>query len=94
LKFSPESFIPAGTFLFNEDDDTPYARAVFTGKVLKTAKLTNGHTGRPFYWAHVRTLGGEVDVVADPDVLEGELVEGGIVYGDFWLSGKIVASEQ
>lgn len=45
-----------------------------------------------FCWAKVRTLGGEMDVVADPQILEGFLVKDGVVSGSFWLSGRILNS--
>ena len=32
----------------------------------------------------------EVDVVIDPEVIEGTLVEGGVIQGTFWLSGRIL----
>jgi hypothetical protein len=38
----------------------------------------------------VRTLGGEVDMFADPDLLTGYLTKGGIVSGSFWLSGRLL----
>jgi hypothetical protein len=87
---APQSFIPSG--LFNPDGspmDPPQAHAIFTGKVLQTAKLSNPVTGKPFHWAMVRTLGGEIDVVADPEVMNGILIEEGIVQGLFWLSGQL-----
>ena len=89
-KFAAESFIPSGLFKPTEDAiDPPRAYAIFTGHVLRTALLTNPATEARFHWAWVRTLGGEVDVVADPEVLNGRLVEGGVVSGSFWLSGQL-----
>jgi hypothetical protein len=38
----------------------------------------------------VDTLGGEVDVVADVKLISSEPQIGGIVSGQFWLSGKII----
>ena len=91
IKFAAESFIPAG--LFNPDGETntpPQAYAIFTGRVLDTALITNPASEREFCWAHVRTLGGELDLVADPDLLSGYLTKGGIVSGSFWLSGRLI----
>jgi hypothetical protein len=91
IKFAAESFIPAG--LFNSDGETttpPQAYAIFTGRVLDTALITNPVSEREFCWAHVRTLGGELDLVADPDLLSGYLIKGGIVSGSFWLSGRLI----
>lgn len=90
-KFASESFIPAGLFTPDgESTQPPQAYAIFSGYVLQTARLTNPATGGTFYWAHVRTLGGEVDVVADPEVISGELTKDGIIQGTFWLSGRII----
>src|SRR5205085_2604545 len=90
VKFATESFIPAGLFnaATNEQNTPPQAYAIFTGRVLDTALITNPATEREFCWAHVRTLGGELDMVADPDLLDGYLTKGGIVGGSFWLSGR------
>jgi hypothetical protein len=86
-----ESFIPSGSFSLEEDQpNSPQAEAMFTGQVLQTTCLTNPTTGGTFYWAHVRTLGGEIDIVVDPEVLNGELIQGGIVQGTFWLSGRVM----
>ena len=92
VKFATESFIPAGLFnaATNEQNTPPQAYAIFTGRVLDTALITNPATEREFCWAHVRTLGGELDMVADPDLLDGYLTKGGIVGGSFWLSGRFI----
>jgi hypothetical protein len=52
--------------------------------------VTNPHTQQAFWWARVRTLGGEFDVVADPEIVEGTIVQGGVIGGSAWLSGRIV----
>lgn len=62
--------------------------------MLGTSLLINPATGASFHWAKVRTLGGEVDVVADPEVLNGSLVVGGVVNGSFWLSGRLFKPPQ
>jgi GNAT superfamily N-acetyltransferase len=91
IKFAAESFIPAGLFFPGGDEvDPPQAHALFSGHVQATALITNPITGQEFCWAQVRTLGGEMDVVADPVLLNGLLVEGGVVSGTFWLSGRFL----
>jgi hypothetical protein len=62
---------------------------MFTGTVVDAERLVNEYSGGDFWHARVRTLGGEVDVVADPQAIEGELVPGGIAQGLFWLSGRL-----
>ena len=92
LKYAAESFIPAGLFnaASGESTEPPQAHAIFTARVLDTALITNPTSEREFCWAHLRTLGGELDMVADPDLLSGYLTKGGIVSGSFWLSGRVL----
>ena len=91
VKFAAESFIPSG--LFEPEGHSmvpPLAEALFAGHVRETSIITNPVTGNRFCWAKVRTLGGDVDVVADPALLNGLLVEGGVLSGSFWLSGFLI----
>jgi hypothetical protein len=91
IKFASESFIPSGLFRpEGRATEPPQAHAIFTGHVRETSIVTNPVTGNSFCWAKVRTLGGDVDVVADPVLLNGLLVEGGVVSGSFWLSGFLI----
>ncbi|WP_459966891.1 hypothetical protein [Paenibacillus sp. JCM 10914] len=87
MKFASESFIPSGLF---GNEETPSATAIFSGKVIDTSVVTNEHTGATFYWALVKTLGGEIDVVADKGLLRKEMIPGGIISGSFWLSAKFL----
>lgn len=90
-KFATESFIPTGLFDKNENNDSPQqSMAIFTGHVIDTCKITNPITGLEFIWIKVKTLGGEYDIVADPQLIDEEIVIDGVVSGLFWLSGKII----
>jgi len=92
IKFASESFIPSGLFFpGGETIEPPLAEAVFSGHVLETSLVTNPVTGVEFCWAKTRTVVGEIDVVADPALLNGILIKGGVLTGSFWLSGKLVA---
>jgi hypothetical protein len=89
-RFPVESFIPAG--LFSPDGtptDPPVAFAVLSGRVLATQLHENPITGALFAWARLRTLGGELDLVVEPEVVRGEMKRGGVVTGSFWLSGRL-----
>jgi hypothetical protein len=88
LKYAPESFIPAGLFT-TDPQGAPRPEAMFTGRVLQAERRVNAASGGAFVWARVRTLGGEVEVAADPAIVRGEVVAGGIVTGSFWLTGRI-----
>jgi hypothetical protein len=123
LRLAPESFIPTGLFVpedeeladvefegeafedeetedetpaeagEEEDDlkvlDDPRAEAVISGHVLDTQIRVNRATGQPYLWARVKTLGGEIDIVADPETVQGDVTVGGVVQGEFWLSGRL-----
>ena len=91
LKFAAKSFIPSG--LFNLDADNtqpPLAFGVLTGEIREFELKTNELTSEKFYWFLVDTLGGEIDVVADPKLVAVEPNTGGYLSGQFWLSGRIV----
>jgi hypothetical protein len=90
MNLAVESFIPTGLFIPKESSEPPQAEAIFAGHILDTAILTNPATDADFLWARVSTLGGEIEVVADPEILEGSLVKGGIIKGSFWLTGRVL----
>ena len=68
LPYAAESFIPSGLFVTG-DEPEPAAEAFFTGTVLAARGRMNETTGDAFWWARVRTLGGEIEIVADPVLL-------------------------
>ncbi|MEJ7654461.1 MAG: hypothetical protein WKH64_14590 [Chloroflexia bacterium] len=85
----PSRSYPPGCSSRAGETSHPEAFAILSGTVMQAVMLVNPVAGVSFHWAKVRTLGGEVDLVADPEVLVGELTEGGVVSGVFWLSGRI-----
>lgn len=90
-KFAIESFIPSGLFTSSgRVQDAPLANAILSGHVLDSMQLTNPVTGQRFYWARIHIPGGDVDVVADPQVVQGHIVRDGVISGRFWLSGRLV----
>jgi hypothetical protein len=68
----------------------PEAFIRFSGLVRAAAQRENPFSGGRFQWASVELPGGAVDVVADIDLLDGEVVPGGVVAGTGWLCGRIV----
>lgn len=92
MKFATQSFIPSGLFSPGEekDPDPPQATGIFSGIILECERRTNQMSGADFYWLLVDTLGGEVDVVADPRFFEKEPQVNGVVSGHFWLSGRLI----
>jgi hypothetical protein len=71
-------------------DDYPKSTAFIAGTILENAILTNDATGKDFCWAKVITKLGEVDIVAAPDILDGPIVQNGILSCHCSLSGRIV----
>ncbi len=92
-KYSSKSFVPSGLFNFNsenwDENQPPRPIGIFVGEVKEFELKTNELSNEKFYWFLVDTLGGEVDVVADVKLVPNEPRIGGIVSGQFWLSGKI-----
>lgn len=89
-KMAPESCIPSGLFLPGGGKiDPPKPEIMFRGTVRDTSQLTNPDTGKPFFWAGVRTLGGELDVVVDPAIVKGTIKKNGTIGAMCWLSGRI-----
>jgi hypothetical protein len=95
LKYASKMFVPSGLLAFDEKDgsiDLNLVRPVgkFAGEIREFELKTNELSGEKFYWLLVETLGGEVDVVVDPKYVPDEPKIGGIVSGQFWLSGRMV----
>ncbi len=94
LQYASKMFVPSGLFAFDENDgsiDLSVVRpvGVFAGEIKSFELKTNELSGEKFYALLIETLGGEVDVVADPKLIVKEPQIGGIVSGQFWLSGRI-----
>jgi len=89
LKFATRSFIPSGLFTKDEKDEKE-AAGMFSGVILDVEKRTNKLTGQEFYWMLVDTHGGEIDVVANIELLNKIPERSGIIQGYFWLTGKLL----
>jgi hypothetical protein len=50
----------------------------------------NHFTGAEFYHLLVETVGGELDVVSDPNYIKNEPQIGSVIHGSFWLTGKVL----
>lgn len=88
---SEGAMIPSGTFTPDGESIHPAAPlAIFSGRILRTARVTNSQSGSPFYTFQVKTLGGVIDVVADPEHVGQEPREGGVIAGSFFLSGRLL----
>ncbi len=86
--------MPSGIFPFDVEDESLDLNAVrpiaiFAGVIKEFELKKNALSGNNFYWFLVDTLGGETDVVADIKLVPIEPQIGGVVSGQFWLSGKL-----
>ncbi len=96
LTFSPEFFVPSGTFYEKVGGAMPYnakrpvAYADLAGKVLKSDLRTNAVGTRQFWWATIATYDGSImDVVMDPRSVAMKPAPGTIVTGRFWLTARL-----
>ena len=98
FKFGTKSFVPSGLFALQtttETDDEqvpdgPRPTGMFSGVVKEMATLTNQFSGASFYWMLVETVGGDIDVVSDFDHVQNTPKVGSIIWGDFWLTGRLL----
>jgi len=95
LKYAAKSFVSSGLLAFDAADETADLNAVqpigaLTGEIKEYELKINELSGNRFYWFMIDTFGGEVDVVADEKLISITPSIGGIVSGQFWLSGKII----
>ncbi len=94
-KFAAKSFVSSGLLAFDADDETADLNAVrpvgvLSGSIKKYELKINQLSGNKFYWFLIDTFGGEIDVVADEKLVTITPNVGGIVSGQFWLSGRFI----
>ena len=93
---APKSFIPIGLFAAAEADTVPGTRpapssnALLTGRIADHRRYTNEATGRDFHWLLVETQDATFDIVADPEIVKGEIVQGGTIEAACWLFGRFL----
>ena len=80
-------------FVSSDDGDVPSPEAAITGRVLETRKIENEDTGDEFYWVLIKTKGGTVDIVIDPEYVETPIAVGSIVSGSFYLCADLITEE-
>ncbi|MDQ3322439.1 MAG: hypothetical protein M3525_08430 [Acidobacteriota bacterium] len=94
-KLAAKSFVASGLFAASENDDAPPRPiGIFSGEIKEFELKTNELSKEKFYSFLVETPGGEVDVVADVKLVANEPKIGGVVSGQFWLSGRIIDSPE
>ena len=99
--FAAQAFVPAGLFIAAELDasngeaegafpSAPSSEALLTGRIVEHQHCTNEATGRPFVWLLVESLDATFDIVADPAVITGEIIDGGTIEAAVWLFGRFL----
>ena len=92
-QMSVDSFFASGIYLTRDNEipvETPRPIAIFAGIIKAFELKINELSGEKFYWFLIETSGGEIDVVADVKLVPNDPKIGGIVSGQFWLSGKVL----
>lgn len=92
LPLSSRAFVPIGSFEAASESQPPppVSEALFTGRVAEHHALINEATGRVFHWLLVETLDATFDVVADPETIEGDIAENGIVEIGATMFGRLL----
>lgn len=93
--FAAQSFFPVGLFAEaearNQGEETPpSSNALINGIVRGHHELVNELTEQTFHWLQVESLSATYDIVAAPDVISGDIIEGGIVQASCWLFGRVL----
>lgn len=88
LQRNVESFIPLD-ISSREFEDLAYSS--MSGVIRGFSYEVNSFTGRAFWLADVQTLGGNLNVLCDPELIEGTPLPGSIVIGDVYMSGRLVS---
>jgi hypothetical protein len=91
---SDGAMIPTGTLMIDGEKtvrrEPPLPLALLAGRIQSISRLHNSLSRLPFYVFQVKTLGGLIDIVADPEYVVNEPSVGGIVVGAFFLSGRLI----
>jgi hypothetical protein len=91
LTLTPHTFLPMG--LRGENGEPlaePLPSAMFCGPVLDASLSTNPISKTQFWWLKVQSAAGEVDVVADAELLPRGARSGMLLQCTAWLSGRVM----
>lgn len=84
-----EAFIPIS--LFGEElPEAPEAFALLTGKIVRCEQRLNQLSGHSFYYLVLHSFGGELDIVADPELFDEQPQLGAYLQCHCWMSAQIV----
>lgn len=68
----------------------PGALWLVTGLIVKSIQLRNPLANKPYYWLLVQTDRGDIDVVANPAVIEGDISSGHTIQTIVSMVGRIL----
>jgi len=86
--FAATSFIPIG--LFGDNTGRARSQGIVSGTIRAAESRINPATERAFWRMRIETYGGEIDVLAAPDVVAGEPPVGGVMRATCWLTARVV----
>lgn len=98
IPLAPQAFIPIGQFAETEGEDgeegeaPPSSTALLTGRVREHTIHTNEASSREFHWLLVDSLAATYDIVADPEIVSGQIAVGGTVEIACVLIGRLLES--
>jgi hypothetical protein len=104
IPIADKAFIPLGLFADVASDDgdawedaretgqclPASSIGLLTGEVLDHRVLTNEDSGGTFHWMRIESLDATYDVLADPEIVTGELAPGHIVMAACWFVGRLI----
>jgi hypothetical protein len=93
IGLAAQAFIPIGQIEAESDDghrDAPASTALLTGLVREQRLLVNEATGGRFHWLLVDSMAAAFDIVADPQIVSGEIEVGGVVEVGCILIGRLI----
>lgn len=99
VPLSDKAFFPLGLFGTSGNDATGTedhpplsSNALLTGTIASMALLQNEVTGARFYWLTVDSRNALFDIVADPEVVNGEPHDGAFVEVTVSIFGQVIAA--
>lgn len=100
-QLAAHAYIPVGLFAAEDSREAaaapepagPQSSAVLTGNVLDHRTFTNEVSGQDFVWLLVESLEATLDLVADPAVVTGEIVDGGTIEAAVVMFGRLLEDD-
>ena len=97
-RFSATAFIPIGLFAAAEADrashgknqPAPSSNALVTGRIAEHRLFTNEVSNCDFHWFLIESLEATFDVIADPQIVKGDIVPGGTIETTCTMFGRFL----